>query len=98
MKKPIKFATIFISLHIFLSAINDLFIMQLPAERYEALGVIIGIPIFVYESPFLFIQHVFNLANMESSNSVHFIIHYLGGSILYFFIGLLVGYTRSLKK
>lgn len=95
MKRPVKYGLIAVFIHLFIILISDFIFPKISGEKYEAIMALFTFPELIYESPLLFVRHIFNIS-FQWLSIAYLIFNYLIGSMLYFLIGAFFAYVRSL--
>lgn len=93
MKKCLKYGFVLVLIHLLVITINDCLLTKI-SGKYEGGLMLFGMIAIVFESPLLLIQHVFNI-NFSWPSAQYILYYYFFGSVIYFLIGLLVGYIRE---
>ncbi len=94
-KRTVIYGSTFSFLHLVIFTMA-IYIYKLPG-KYEALLVLISVPIYIYEFPMFLIDKLLSIP-IDDENIKFILGSYFFGAIIYFFIGSLVAYLSSLSK
>lgn len=97
MNKCLKYGLLFVLIHLSILAIEDNLFTKLSGGQYEGIMMLLGFFTIVFEFPLFLIVHIFNF-NFLWLSVPYVIFNYFIGSIVYFLIGLLIGYIREYAR